>query len=1299
MVRIRRIPLNPTLIPTLALALSLGLPACGGSPTTSTDTDSGTAVDDLATPDVPALEETTGEDATPACENGCATLDERTCQANQAVTCGNWDDDACLEWGNAIECQGGCLNGFCTQGCENQCTVVGSKKCSGNRVQSCGDYDSSGCLEWGGDQDCGALSCSNGFCAATCQNECTVVGARSCEGSSAYKVCGNGDGDDCLEWGTPTDCQEGETCSNGNCKTGCANECTVVGAKVCNDSNTGYKVCGDTDTDPCLEWGSDNPCGVGLVCSNAQCASTCKDECAAVGAKKCNDGKTGFTVCDDRNEDGCLEWGSATDCAGGETCSNGLCALSCKDECTTPEARRCDAAGGGYQVCDDTNEDGCLEWGSTTGCGDNETCSGGYCSLACASECTVAEAKTCNGSNTGYRVCKDANSDGCFEWSGDINCDVGQVCSNGMCGVTCQDECTAKGAKSCDGALGYKVCDVRTVGGCLTWGSVVQCGAGETCAAGFCQVGCTNGCGASGLKECSDSHTGVRTCGDYNEDGCLEWGTDQACDAGQTCANGLCAATCQDECADKGVASCNVDATGFQVCEDFNRDGCLELGTITPCGLAATCQSGACQLKPLPDDVVISEVLYDPSGVDTTGFVELWGTPGTSLPGFSLVGIDGATGNEYNVIQLSGSIPSDGYFVVSQAEAAYADMVTAKANFQNGPDSIALKWGTDVVDAVGYGVFAAHFAGELAPAPDVADGHSLGRDEEQDDTNNNSVDFHDCVVPSPGAPNAVQPPNVQAPVASFTATPMENATVLVDASASSDLETPAADLEVRWDFQNDGTWETAFSRTRQESHTYPGNGTYTIKLEVRDGGGKTSIAIQTVNLAAAQNVQGEVTTTTWSGLVNVVGHVTVPLDETLTIEAGTVVNVKGLFKIDIKGRIQVKGEAGAPVTFTSPDRTAGAWAGMAVGYTVDNYIKFAVFEYADVGLTYGTRTGTLTDSTFRYNQTAGLYLYRLNQGTDVILERLTATKNEGVGIDIREGRSFNLKYATATENGGHGLRLQSIEYDPVTVTNATLALNGGNGAYGTRVFATLDHCDISGNEYGIEFYSYHMDVTNSRVTANRREGVLVNNQFGVGSDGQYQYMFLTGNDIFGNTTVEGTVMATIDQEMSTYDAAGFTGTRYTDFLSSAHGEDLRYAWFEYSEGEQYGHDDIQGALLRNDSDTEIAYPIAAGATSIWVALQNTAGLVKIRGRIVDNHLSNSGTLTLHSALYFTPAANLANPIELIAIISQGMNINDNYWGVTTIEDVNLRIIDGKKTVSNTPTIKTAPIPGAGVQPM
>ncbi|MCX6225350.1 MAG: PKD domain-containing protein [Bacteroidia bacterium] len=91
-----------------------------------------------------------------------------------------------------------------------------------------------------------------------------------------------------------------------------------------------------------------------------------------------------------------------------------------------------------------------------------------------------------------------------------------------------------------------------------------------------------------------------------------------------------------------------------------------------------------------------------------------------------------------------------------------------------------------------------------------------------------------------------------APTASFTMDPATGTTetrFTFDASACTDAETPADDLEVRWDFDGDGTWDSDYDKIKITIYQYSLAGSYSVKLEVKDGGGLTHRQIQTVTVS------------------------------------------------------------------------------------------------------------------------------------------------------------------------------------------------------------------------------------------------------------------------------------------------------------------------------------------------------------------------------------------------------------------------------------------------------------------
>jgi hypothetical protein len=156
---------------------------------------------------------------------------------------------------------------------------------------------------------------------------------------------------------------------------------------------------------------------------------------------------------------------------------------------------------------------------------------------------------------------------------------------------------------------------------------------------------------------------------------------------------------------------------------------------------------------------VLSEVFYDAVGTDDgLGFVEIYGEAGTDLDGLTVEGINGSDGGVTVSLALSGSIPADGLFVLADQTSGGGSSVPGadqllNFDFQNGPDSVLLREGDVVLDALGYGVFDGGevFAGEGSSAPDPPAGSSLARRFADIDSGDNAADFLVLEVPTPGS--------------------------------------------------------------------------------------------------------------------------------------------------------------------------------------------------------------------------------------------------------------------------------------------------------------------------------------------------------------------------------------------------------------------------------------------------------------------------------------------------------------------------------------------------------------------
>jgi hypothetical protein len=143
----------------------------------------------------------------------------------------------------------------------------------------------------------------------------------------------------------------------------------------------------------------------------------------------------------------------------------------------------------------------------------------------------------------------------------------------------CSDECEDEGQALCEGA-GFKRCQDLDDDGCLEWTVVIPCPGGQACDQGACVLSCADQpCTVAGARHCKDAGT-VESCGDYNADGCLEWGDPESCDELLTCSGGFCITVCSDDCTTVGARKC--EGNSVVTCGDNDGNGCLDWGAAQP---------------------------------------------------------------------------------------------------------------------------------------------------------------------------------------------------------------------------------------------------------------------------------------------------------------------------------------------------------------------------------------------------------------------------------------------------------------------------------------------------------------------------------------------------------------------------------------------------------------------------------------------------------------------------------------------------------------------------------------------
>ena len=147
----------------------------------------------------------------------------------------------------------------------------------------------------------------------------TVSCVPNCDG----KQCGSdGCGGSC---GT---CLRSQNCNaDGLCVTPvCNDECAAYGEKQC--TSLGYRECGYYDADPCLDWSGTKPCPGFSECILGECREVACSNACNLGEKKCSNpfvARNSFEMCGDSNNDGCTEWSKPIKCSTSQYCLSGSC--------------------------------------------------------------------------------------------------------------------------------------------------------------------------------------------------------------------------------------------------------------------------------------------------------------------------------------------------------------------------------------------------------------------------------------------------------------------------------------------------------------------------------------------------------------------------------------------------------------------------------------------------------------------------------------------------------------------------------------------------------------------------------------------------------------------------------------------------------------------------------------------------------------------------------------------------------------------------------------------------------------
>jgi hypothetical protein len=417
---------------------------------------------------------------------------------------------------------------------------------------------------------------------STCADDCSDS-ERRCLSDVEEELCGYFDGDPCLDWGARRSCDSGEMCrdregcvpAGGQADAGmgpdvgsdCTNECSTSSARRCSGARA-FEVCGDYDSDSCLEWGAPSSCTGSELCEgDGRCATPA--ECRT--ASECPGRTTESGICASSSSNACSSTGSRSVTTYVPTCDSGRCGLdsnTATQSCT--EVRDGDNCGSG-RICSGgscvvppecSRDSECPGRSSTSGSCDYST----VCSTSGTQSVTTYTSRCRSGRcdldpSSSSRSCGSRSTEG-------VSCGSNRICRSGAC----IDDCRSTGSRSCRSG------DIYTIDTCGNSTRVTQCTGGRTCQA--------SGSGAS----CVCTSTSERRCignAIYSVDSCGSTSLAESCNGGRQCT-----------ASSGGRASCDCVDTSETTCSGntiYRVNSCGSRGSfVRTCSSSQICDRGSC---------------------------------------------------------------------------------------------------------------------------------------------------------------------------------------------------------------------------------------------------------------------------------------------------------------------------------------------------------------------------------------------------------------------------------------------------------------------------------------------------------------------------------------------------------------------------------------------------------------------------------------------------------------------------------------------------------------------------------
>lgn len=279
---------------------------------------------------------------TGTCVEGCrdkCTEGAKRCDGARVQTCVKDEFSECMIWSMPESCEGDAhcdeATGTCEAGCVDECTE-GQTECVDDDIRMCGQFDDDACLEFGELTGCTSGSCdatTNRCAEADCDSACELGMTICSPDSGEVWVCQQNPEMKCPDYVMLKQCLGDLVCRSDDGGADCVTPkpdveivCTP-GEKRCSADAKGVEMCVENDAGNAWQT---SPCAGTQFCNGGACMDTCQNACTE-GAKRCASEKKA-QVCQ-KTASGCTDWVETSTCSATQHCNAGSCEFYCGDDC------------------------------------------------------------------------------------------------------------------------------------------------------------------------------------------------------------------------------------------------------------------------------------------------------------------------------------------------------------------------------------------------------------------------------------------------------------------------------------------------------------------------------------------------------------------------------------------------------------------------------------------------------------------------------------------------------------------------------------------------------------------------------------------------------------------------------------------------------------------------------------------------------------------------------------------------------------------------------------------------------